>query len=91
MSGRISNKDTSLNVSKNDNSQKKEDNPHYDIKLDTDKSEIFKLMKNNLAKTNFQLSTALDNVYLIEEKENKMQLKYFVRKEEPVKWKVSNM
>ena len=56
-----------------------EKNNSNEIKLNADKSEILKIIKSKLFLSHFQLVTALNNISLVEEKDNKMYL-YFTHK-----------
>lgn len=59
--------------------EKEEKERSYNIKLDADKSEILKILKNKLSESHFQLASALNHIVLIEEKNNTMYL-YFNHK-----------
>lgn len=63
----------------NDEINKDKNDSSSEIKIKADKSEILKIIKSKLANTHFQLVTALNNVVLIEEKDNKMYI-YFNHK-----------
>ncbi len=59
--------------------KKEEKNAAAEIKIKADKSEILKIIKSKLSPSHFQLVTALNNVSLVEEKDNKMYI-YFTHK-----------
>jgi DNA polymerase-3 subunit gamma/tau len=70
-------KDENINSIVHENSKVKKEGRN--IKLQAEKSEILKIIKAKLANSHFQLFTALNNVAVVEEKENTMYL-YFTHR-----------
>ena len=70
------------NITKNKSSSFKQESSNQqnkEIKFTANKSEILKIIKSKLSSSHFQLTTALNNISYIEEKDNQMFI-YFTHK-----------